>query len=154
RENHWITSINHPFLTIWKWRYDQTDLDDIDCLEIINDPTYTDAKDSNEKAVRFLDALWQDGHRIYGVGGSDSHSLIEERYEGADLPSSRGGPATWVCCGERTPDNLMAAVKAGHMCVTRFCRMTPVIHGRSEERRVGKEWRTREGCTQVNYRQD
>ena len=83
RENHWITSINHPFLTIWKWRYDQTDLDDIDCLEIINDPTYTDAKDANEKAVRFLDALWQDGHRIYGVGGSDSHNLIEERYEGA-----------------------------------------------------------------------
>ena len=129
RENHWITSINHPFLTIWKWRYDQTDLDDIDCLEIINDPTYTDAKDSNEKAVRFLDALWQDGHRIYGVGGSDSHNLIEERYEGADLPSIPGDPATWVCCGELTPDNLMAAVKAGHMCVTRFCRMTPVIHG-------------------------
>lgn len=128
KENHWITSINHPFLTIWKWRYDQTDLYDIDCIEIINDPTYMDAPGSNEMTVRFLDALWQDGHRIYGVGGSDSHNLIDERYEGAVDPSIPGDPATWVCCGDLSAENLMDAVKAGHMCVTRFCRITPSIH--------------------------
>ena len=139
RRNHWITSINHPFLTIWKWLYEQTDLRDIDCLEIINDPTYTDAPDSNEKAVRFLDVLWQDGHRIYGVGGSDSHNLVEERYEGADLPSIPGDPATWVCCGDLSPENLMTAVKAGHMCVTRFCKMTPVIHAAGETFLPGDE---------------
>ena len=60
-------------------------LDGVDCLEIINDPTYPDAAHANDKAVHFLDELWNDGYRIYGVGGSDSHNLIEERYEGATL---------------------------------------------------------------------
>ena len=50
---------------------------------IVNDPTYEYAKESNEKAIRFLDLLWQEGYRIYGIGGSDSHNLIEERYDGA-----------------------------------------------------------------------
>ena len=30
-------------------------------LEIVNDPTYEYAKESNEKAIRFLDLLWQEG---------------------------------------------------------------------------------------------
>ena len=77
KKREWIISINHPFLTIWKWKYGEVGLDDITCLEIINDPTYTDARESNDRAIRYLDFLWEDGHRIWGIGGSDSHNLIE-----------------------------------------------------------------------------
>ena len=73
------------------------------------------------------------------MGGSDSHNLINERYEGADLPSVAGDPGTWVCCGDLTPNNLMAAVKAGHMCVTRFCKMTPVIQAAGKNFLPGDE---------------
>ena len=127
KEKEWLTSINHPFLTIWSWRYEETLLDGVDCLEIINDPTYPDAAHANDKAVHFLDELWNDGYRIYGVGGSDSHNLIEERYEGATLPSIVGDPGTYVFCKKLTPKNLMKNVKKGHICVTRFIQVEPYI---------------------------
>lgn len=139
REKGWLTSINHPFLTIWKWRYGDTRLDDIDCVELINDPTYTDAPDANEKTLQFLDALWEDGHKICGVGGSDSHNLIWERYEGADLPSVPGDPATWVFCRELTPRHLMEAVRQRHVCVTRFCGIEPRILAAGREILPGDE---------------
>lgn len=123
----WIVSLNHPFLTIWQWRYGKTSLEDFQCVEIINDPTYQDARDSNDKAIQFLDAIWEDGHRIWGVGGSDAHNLIEERYEGADLPSIAGDPGTYVFCDNLSPASLMEQVKKGHICVTRFCRIVPEI---------------------------
>lgn len=123
----WIVSLNHPFLTIWQWRYGKTSLEDFQCVEIINDPTYQDARDSNDKAIRFLDVIWEDGHRIWGVGGSDAHNLIEERYEGADLPSIAGDPGTYVFCDNLSPASLMEQVKKGHICVTRFCRIVPEI---------------------------
>lgn len=123
REEGWIVSINHPFLTIWSWRCPDINLDEIDCIEIINDPTYTDGPKSNDKAISFLDLLWEDGHKVYGVGGSDSHNLIEERYEGAELPSIVGDPGTYVHCTKLTPAKLMSQVKKGHMYITRFCRL-------------------------------
>lgn len=133
KEKGWITSINHPFLTIWSWRYEETLLDKVDCIEIINDPTYPDAAQANDKAVRLLDELWEDGHRIYGVGGSDSHNLIEERYEGATLPSIAGDPGTYVFCDELTPENLINNVKKGHICVTRFIQVEPHIAADGKE---------------------
>ena len=84
-----------------------------------------DAPGSNEMAVRFLDALWQDGHRIYGVGGSDSHNLIDERYEEQSIrpfleirrlgmlrgslcgkPDGRSESGTYVC-DEILPDHTV-----------------------------------------------
>lgn len=121
KKREWIISINHPFLTIWKWKYGDINLDDITCMEIVNDPTYTDARPSNDKAIRFLDFLWDDGHRIWGIGGSDSHNLIEERYEGADKPSIAGDPGTYVHCPSLTPELIVENVKKGHVYVSRFC---------------------------------
>lgn len=135
----WIVSINHPFLTEWKWRYRNTDMAEIDCMEIINDPTYTYARESNDRAIRCLDCLWNDGYRICGVGGSDSHNLIQERYENATLPSVAGDPATWVYCRGLSPENLMGAVRAGHTCVSRFCRITPTLTASGESLLPGDE---------------
>lgn len=121
KKREWIISINHPFLTIWKWKYGEVGLDDITCLEIINDPTYTDARESNDQAIRYLDFLWEDGHRIWGIGGSDSHNLIEERYKGSDKPSIAGDPGTYVFCPSLTPELLLKHVKQGNIYVSRFC---------------------------------
>ena len=127
KQKGWIRSINHPFLTIWKWQFENTDLRDINCMEIINDPTYPDGPGSNDMAIRFLDQVWNEGIRVFGVGGSDSHNLEDEFYEGASLPSAVGDPATWVFCDGLSPKNLMNAVRQGHLCVTRFCKIEPKI---------------------------
>lgn len=127
REQDSIVSINHPFLTVWKWKYNNVELNDINCIEIVNDPTYTYAKESNERAIELIDLLWQDGHRIYGVGGSDSHNLIDERYEGAIDPSIIGDPGTFVYCKGLTPKKLMESVKNGNILVSRYCSIIPEI---------------------------
>lgn len=139
REKGWIVSLNHPFLTIWKWQFGQTPLDAFQCVEIVNDPTYPDAPPSNDEAIRFVDALWEDGHRIYGVGGSDSHNLLEERYKGAELPSVAGDPGTYVYCDGLSPVSLLEHVRAGHMCVTRFCQVFPKITVGNQEYLPGEE---------------
>lgn len=133
KKEQWLVSINHPFLTIWKWLYGDTKLSDIDCMEIINDPTYPDGPAANEETLRFFDALWEDGHKITAVGGSDSHNLIEERYDNAEYPSIAGDPGTYVYCPELTPNQLMKSVKDGHTVVTRFIKVIPEIHAGEEE---------------------
>lgn len=119
----WLVSINHPFLHIWKWLCKEVKLQDIDCLEIINDPTYQYAKESNDKAIRFLDLLWCDGYRICGVGGSDAHNLPQERYPGAKLPSIAGDPGTYVYAKDCSPRQILQAVQKRNVCVSRFCRV-------------------------------
>ncbi len=123
-----IISINHPFLTRWKWLFENTDLSKIHTIEVINDPTYTDAKASNDMAVMFMDTLWNDGHRIYAVGGSDSHNLINDYYAGSDLPSIAGDPGTFVYMDKLTPNSLLESVKRGHMYITRFCNLDVNIY--------------------------
>ena len=123
RKRGWGISINHPFLHIWKWKYEETPLGQIDFLEIVNDPTYTYAGKSNWKAIRFLDWLWQDGYKIYGIGGSDSHNLITEYYEGAREPSVAGDPGTYVFTEELSPENMLRAMKKGHVYVSRHCSL-------------------------------
>lgn len=122
-EKEWLWSINHPFLHIWKWTYDNLKLKNLRFMEIINDPTYEYAKLANENAISFIDFLWQQGFRVFGLGGSDSHNLIDERYEGADEPSVPGDPATLVYMDGMTPSNLLKAVSKGHVIVTRYITM-------------------------------
>ena len=116
-------SINHPFLHVWKWKFHSIPLRMVQFLEIVNDPTYEYAKESNEKAIRFLDLLWQEGYRIYGIGGSDSHNLIEERYDGALEPSVAGDPGTYVFSKGLTPTKLLQNLRKGHVYVSRYCTL-------------------------------
>lgn len=137
RERDWLFSMNHPFLYIWKWNYDDLRLKDLNCLEIINDPTYAadpaaKAEEANQKAILLADLLWEEGYRICAVGGSDSHNTIEDWYEGAEGPSIPGDPATYLYMEELTPHNLLAALKDCRCYVTRHCTIqTNLMFGKS-----------------------
>lgn len=122
-ERGWLVSINHPFLHIWKWEFHSIPLRMVQFLEIVNDPTYEYAREANDKAIRFLDLLWQEGYRIYGIGGSDSHNLIEERYDGALEPSVAGDPGTYVFSKGLTPTKMLQNLRKGHIYVSRYCTM-------------------------------
>ncbi len=134
-----LVSINHPFLTRWKWLFDNTDLSKIDTIEIINDPTYHASPYANDLAIRLMDILWADGHKIYAVGGSDTHNKWGEAYEGALLPSIVGDPGTYVYMDVLTPNNLIASIKSGHIYITRLCNIIVDIHSKERGYLPGDE---------------
>lgn len=125
---NWLFSINHPFLSTWKWEIDELPLEYLTCLEIINDPTYECvegefAAEANQLAVKLSDLLWEDGYRICAIGGSDSHNLLDERYQNAKEPSIAGDPATWLFMDGLSADNCYTALKSCKSCVTRHIEM-------------------------------
>ena len=117
---------------IWKWLYYDLPLKHLHLMEIVNDPTYGYAPEANDEAVSFLDYLWKHGYVVFGLGGSDSHNLESERYEGATEPSIPGDPATLVFMNGLSPDHLMQGVAAGHVIVCRYIRaeVSFYYHGR------------------------
>lgn len=152
RERGWIVSINHPFLHIWQWRHKNLKLREVDCIEIVNDPTYEYAKEANRKAIRLLDWLWQDGYRIWGVGGSDSHNLIDERYPGATEPSIAGDPGTYVHMDGMSPEKLLGEVKRGHVYVSRYCTLDIWIEAEGGKTYLPGDEIFCDGKTEVAYR--
>jgi len=114
-----IVSINHPFLKGCPWIYRDTNMDNIDTIEIINDPTYPDNLEAIEHALTAWNLLLNDGYKITGIGGSDSHLRPDDHYDGSSEPSLIGDPGTYVYCDELTASNLMNSVRKGYVTVSR-----------------------------------
>lgn len=137
-----LISINHPFLTEWKWLLKDTSLNQVDTLEIWNDPTYADNQQATEFALNAWDLLLKDGHRITGVAGSDSHLRPDEAYDGSDKPSLIGDPGTFVYCEGLSIDNLVQSIKNGHVFVSRGeqieLKLNHLIPGDQSDLKVGE----------------
>jgi hypothetical protein len=118
-ETH-LNSVNHPYLTVWKWLAEDLKLGKIDCLEIWNDPTYKDNIEATEMALKTWDRLLSDGYSITGIGGSDSHLYPDETYPESSLPSLLGDPTTYVLAENLSGEALKQGVKAGKVYVSRF----------------------------------
>ncbi|WP_461205645.1 CehA/McbA family metallohydrolase [Clostridium sp. DL1XJH146] len=121
-------SINHMFLDQWSFTEKNFDIRKINTIEIICDPTYPSSQEANDKAVAFLDFLWNIGWNIYGIGGSDSHNKINDFYEGAKQPSIYGDPSTYVFCNGLSVDNVIEGIKKGNAYVTRYEELDVIIN--------------------------
>ncbi|WFR58675.1 CehA/McbA family metallohydrolase [Anaerocolumna sp. AGMB13025] len=121
-------SLNHMFMEPWHFTYEDFDLSKLNTLEVICDPTYKTAPAANDKAVSFLDFLWNKGYCIYGIGGSDSHLKIDEFNEGALEPSIYGDPATYVYCKGLSVQNVLEGVQKGHCYTARYVTLDIVIN--------------------------
>lgn len=64
-------------------------------------------------------ASWNEGYRITGIGGSDSHMLPTESYDDSPIPSLIGDPATYVWCDDLSADAVLEGVRNGHVYVSR-----------------------------------
>ncbi|QQT91831.1 CehA/McbA family metallohydrolase [Peptoniphilus harei] len=114
-----IYSINHPFMETFEFLVDDYSLDDLKFMEIINDPTYMTSIDAVEKALKAWDLLLQNGYKIYGIGGSDSHLYPDEKYENADYPSLLGDPKTYIFAKNLSKNEIKKAMLAGKISVSR-----------------------------------
>ncbi len=82
RDNNVLISINHPFLFPWQWQYNDLPLSWIDSIEIVSAPYLKNTSNANEKALSILDLLWNNGYRITGIGGSDTHTNSSDSHLG------------------------------------------------------------------------
>lgn len=121
-----LCSINHPELVPWQWSNLKAPLENVDAMEIINDPTFPDNREATEKALLLWNTLWNDGYHICGIGGSDSHLLPCEKYEGADKPSVIGDPGTYVF-GGLSSEEIINGVKSCNVYVSRGPKITMEI---------------------------
>lgn len=112
KRRNWIVGINYPFEENKNWKYGEAELKNIDYIEILKTAVSGNELQLNNQTVRFLDFLWEDGHKIRGVGGS--------------------GFDTYVYCEALIPQLLTEGIQKGHMYISRFC--TAEFQIRSEEK--------------------
>jgi hypothetical protein len=117
-------AINHAMMKPWHWQYRQMPLAQIHSLEICCDPTWPTSAAATEKALMAMTALWNNGHRIYGVGGSDCHLQPDERNPKATEPSMYGDPATYVYCEDGlSAEALLQGLRQGRVYIARRCNL-------------------------------
>jgi hypothetical protein len=107
-----LFSINHPariFTTPWK----HPTIFEADCIEVWNSMFILPSM--NSIAVNwFWDSQLQQGRRITGVGGSDTHHLKKflSRFSGI------GNPTNWVWAEERSAEAILEGIKNGHVSIS------------------------------------
>ncbi len=138
KEKGAIRSINHPMLAPWDWTFHETELSQMDVIEIWNDPTFPDNRRATEEALVLWDTLLSDGFVIYGIGGSDSHMRPTETYEEGGLPSLIGDPATYVWAEELSAHAILSSVLKGNAYVTRGPVLNPIFTFEGERVHLGE----------------
>lgn len=129
REAGLLIDIAHPLLWPWEWRDSQTPLAWVDCVELVNDPTYIGPPNatpnpksykSNFEANPATLRMWSDwlnaGFRIIAVGGTDFHSL--QPSDDRNRLSRLNLPFTFVYAYELSGLAVLDGVRKGHVYVT------------------------------------
>jgi hypothetical protein len=85
----------------------------VDVVEVWNAP-YRFPNKSHLATRELWDGLLAEGRRIPAVGGSDCHKLrgFESRV------NLHGNPTTWVYAKERSPEAILAGMRAGHVSIS------------------------------------
>lgn len=107
REQSCLLSMNHPFPMGWELKHNY-DIRSMDAIEVINAPHQLDSEVDNERAVAFFDFLWQHGHYLPGIGGSDAHK--KNYFEQYPI----GLPITKVYCEGLSIRNILEAARKGN----------------------------------------
>lgn len=132
KEQGTLVSINHPFHPETPFMHN-IDMENVDLLEIMNSPYYYEDTDYNGEAVKFLDYLWQNGLKIFGTGGSDSHKPLKDGKETVGIPS------TYIYSDGLSGEALLQAMKEGKMYVCRENNTDIKIYNDDKEILPGSE---------------
>lgn len=121
-------SINHPVMKPWHWRYSEMLLHRVNAIEICCDPTWPTSPVATERALMMLSALWNAGHRIVAISGSDAHLEPHERNANATEPEIYGDPSTFVFADGLSGDKILAGLRLGHVYSERQCGLSLSIN--------------------------
>lgn len=110
----YLLSINHPFADGMSLQHD-FDIRRFNFVEVINAPYSVDDFIDNEKAIRFFDYLWSEGHLVFGIGGSDAHKKnYHERYP-IGIPTNR------IYCEAPSINNVLTSMANGSVYLEYEC---------------------------------
>ncbi len=105
-----LNSINHPLLVPWAWEFPETDLRQVHCLEIWNDPSWPGNQRDNPRAIALWTHWLNAGYRHTAIGGSDFHRPAPP--PGEQKPAERlGRPSTYVYAAELSGQAILGAVR-------------------------------------------
>ncbi|WP_409344272.1 CehA/McbA family metallohydrolase [Paenibacillus sp. MBLB4367] len=114
-----VRTFNHPLAGRFAWRYPESPLRFVDLLEIWNSPTKKSTPGLTDRTMVLWNLLWNDGYRVPGVGGSDTHLRPDQSYEEGCPPDTIGDPASYVLADRLTPIDILNGLRAGHVYVSR-----------------------------------
>ncbi|MBU5217611.1 CehA/McbA family metallohydrolase [Bacillus sp. GX] len=138
KEKGYVVSVNHPFMKPWANQIN-INLENVQTMEIMCDPTYKKSKSSTLEALRCFDQMWSNGLKIWGIGGSDSHLHPSKTFPGSKDPSIYGDPGTYVLCKGLSINNLKSAIENGKIYFSRFRKLVINIQNEDETIYVGDE---------------
>lgn len=116
-----LNSINHPRLHPWDWRYHETDLRYVHCVELWNDLYWPGHVFANPKTVELWTKWLNAGYRVAGIGGSDYHYFPKPEQ---GKPGERlGQPTTFVYAEELSAPAILYGVQRGRVYVTKGPRV-------------------------------
>ncbi len=121
KPDHTSIGINHPMMKPWHWHYDEMALSQVSSFEVCCDPTWSTSPKATEQALLVLNEMWNCGHKITAIGGSDSHLEPHERNPKADEPSIYGDPSTFVFSHGLSGEGILAGLRNGHVYFERRC---------------------------------
>lgn len=117
-----LNSINHPRLHPWDWRYHETDLRYVHCVELWNDLYWPGHVFANPKTVEMWTKWLNAGYRVTGIGGSDYHYPPKPDQ---GKPGERlGQPTTFVYAESLSAPAILDGVQRGRVYVTKGPRVT------------------------------
>lgn len=128
----YLLSINHPYAPGISLSHD-FDITNFKALEVINCPYITHEYIDNPKAIRFFDYLWNNGHYLTGIGGSDAHTKNNNGEYGLCVPENN------VFIEGFSIDNLLTSIEKGHVFLTRENKTTVTILENGESVLPGTE---------------
>lgn len=141
------SSINHPLTYPWEWLDPRTALDDVQFVEVWNDPTWPENQVANPAALDMWTRWLNAGSRATAVGGSDFHNPeAVDRGDGWVVSGHRVGlPRTYVDAVANSPADVLAAVDDRRAYVTMgpTIRLDVSIDG--DEAGIGSDLGERDG---------
>ena len=116
-----LNSINHPRLHPWDWRYHETDLRYVHCVELWNDLYWPGNVFANPKTVELWTNWLNAGYRVTAIGGSDYHYSPKPDQ---GKPGERlGQPTTFVYAEELSSSAILNGLQRGRAYVTKGPRV-------------------------------
>ncbi len=107
-----VFQANHPADPLWEYGYDVRP----DSVEVWNLPRYYQSPlpsaTDNDWAIRYWEGWLDRGQHVAATGGSDNHWRSTTAAQGA------GQPTTWVYAERRTPEAILAGIRAGHTSIS------------------------------------